>query len=63
MLKINAGAYSFEAANARHEHEYHVWERAQLPSDKLLIPGVITHSGAIVEHPELVAERITRYAR
>jgi 5-methyltetrahydropteroyltriglutamate--homocysteine methyltransferase len=63
MLKINAGAYSFEAANARHEHEYHVWEHAQLPSDKLLIPGVITHSCAIVEHPELVAERITRYAR
>jgi 5-methyltetrahydropteroyltriglutamate--homocysteine methyltransferase len=63
VLKINAGAYSFEAANARHEHEYHVWEHAQLASDKLLIPGVITHSCAIVEHPELVAERITRYAR
>jgi 5-methyltetrahydropteroyltriglutamate--homocysteine methyltransferase len=63
ILKINAGAYSFEAANARHEHEYHLWERAALPADKLLIPGVITHSCAIVEHPELVAERITRYAR
>jgi 5-methyltetrahydropteroyltriglutamate--homocysteine methyltransferase len=63
MLMVNAGAYSFEAANARHEHEYHVWERAALPSDKLLIPGVITHSCAVVEHPELVAERIGRYAR
>ncbi|MBV9329251.1 MAG: cobalamin-independent methionine synthase II family protein [Chloroflexi bacterium] len=63
ILKINAGAYSFEAANARHEHEYHVWERAKLPADKLLIPGVVTHSCAIVEHPELVAERITRFAR
>ncbi|MBV9579099.1 MAG: cobalamin-independent methionine synthase II family protein [Chloroflexi bacterium] len=63
LLKINAGAYSFEAANARHEHEYHLWERAGLPDEKLLIPGVITHSGAIVEHPELVAERISRYGR
>jgi 5-methyltetrahydropteroyltriglutamate--homocysteine methyltransferase len=63
LLKVNAGAYSFEAANARHEHEYHVWERARLPADKLLIPGVITHGCAIVEHPELIAERITRFAR
>jgi 5-methyltetrahydropteroyltriglutamate--homocysteine methyltransferase len=63
ILKVNAGAYSFEAANARHEHEYHVWEGARLPGDKLLIPGVITHSCAIVEHPELVAERITRFAK
>jgi 5-methyltetrahydropteroyltriglutamate--homocysteine methyltransferase len=63
ILKINAGAYSFEAANARHEHEYHVWERVRLPSDKVLIPGVITHSSPIVEHPELVAERLRRYAK
>jgi 5-methyltetrahydropteroyltriglutamate--homocysteine methyltransferase len=63
VLKISAGAYSFEAANARHEHEYHVWERTRLPEDKLLIPGVVTHSCAIVEHPELVAERISRFAR
>ena len=62
MLKINAGAYSFEAANARHEHEYHVWERIKLPPGKLLIPGVITHASNIVEHPELIAERIIRYA-
>ena len=62
MLKINASAYSFEAANARHEHEYHVWERVKLPEGKVLIPGVITHASNIVEHPELIAERIVRYA-
>ncbi|HEY7062984.1 MAG TPA: cobalamin-independent methionine synthase II family protein [Chloroflexota bacterium] len=62
ILKINAGAYSFEAANARHEHEYHVWENVKLPEGKVLIPGVITHASNIVEHPELIAERITRYA-
>jgi 5-methyltetrahydropteroyltriglutamate--homocysteine methyltransferase len=62
ILKINAGAYSFEAANARHEHEYHVWEDTKLPEGKMLIPGVITHASNIVEHPELIAERITRYA-
>jgi 5-methyltetrahydropteroyltriglutamate--homocysteine methyltransferase len=62
MLKINAGAYSFEAANPRHEHEYHVWEEVKLPEGKVLIPGVITHASNIVEHPELIAERIVRYA-
>ena len=63
MLKINAGAYSFENANARHEHEYHLWESLKLPEGKVLIPGVITHASNIVEHPELIAERITRFAR
>jgi 5-methyltetrahydropteroyltriglutamate--homocysteine methyltransferase len=63
ILKINAGAYAFEAANARHEHEYHVWEKAKLPEGKVLIPGVITHASNIVEHPELIAERIARYAK
>jgi 5-methyltetrahydropteroyltriglutamate--homocysteine methyltransferase len=63
VLKVNAGAYSFEAANARHEHEYHVWERVKLPDGKLIIPGVITHASNIVEHPELIAERIMRFAR
>ena len=63
MLKVNAGAYSFEAANARHEHEYHYWEKAKLPEDKLLVPGVITHASNIVEHPELIAERLARFAR
>jgi 5-methyltetrahydropteroyltriglutamate--homocysteine methyltransferase len=61
VLKVNAGGYSFESANARHEHEYHVWERVKLPSEKVLIPGVITHGSNIVEHPELVAERLTRF--
>jgi 5-methyltetrahydropteroyltriglutamate--homocysteine methyltransferase len=63
MLMVRAGAYSFEAANARHEHEYHIWERVRLPEGKVLIPGVVTHASNIVEHPELIAERITRYAR
>jgi 5-methyltetrahydropteroyltriglutamate--homocysteine methyltransferase len=63
MLKVNAGAYSFEAANARHEHEYHLWETLKLPEGKVLIPGVITHASNIVEHPELIAERLLRFAR
>ncbi len=63
VLKVNAGAYSFEAANARHEHEYHVWEHVKLPDGKVIIPGVITHASNIVEHPELIAERIVRFAR
>jgi 5-methyltetrahydropteroyltriglutamate--homocysteine methyltransferase len=63
MLKVNAVAYSFEAANPRHEHEYHVWEDARLPAGKVLIPGVVSHTTNIVEHPELVAERIERYAK
>ena len=62
ILKINAGAYSFEAANPRHEHEWKIWENAKLPKDKMLIPGVISHSTVLVEHPELVAERIGRFA-
>jgi 5-methyltetrahydropteroyltriglutamate--homocysteine methyltransferase len=63
VLKVNAGAFSFEAANPRHEHEYHVFERVKLPADTVIIPGVITHASNIVEHPELIAERIVRYAR
>ena len=63
ILKVNAGAYSFEAANPRHEHEYHVWETVKLPEGKVIIPGVITHASNIVEHPELIAERITRFAK
>ncbi len=62
MLRIDAGAYSFEAANCRHEHEYHLWETVKLPDGKMIIPGVITHASNIVEHPELIAERITRFA-
>ena len=62
ILKIRAGAYSFEAANPRHEHEWQVWETVKLPESKLLIPGVITQSTVLVEHPELVAQRIERFA-
>jgi 5-methyltetrahydropteroyltriglutamate--homocysteine methyltransferase len=62
LLQINAGAYSFEAANPRHEHEWRVWGDVELPEDKLVIPGVITHSTVLVEHPELVAERLAKFA-
>ncbi|HTV36960.1 MAG TPA: cobalamin-independent methionine synthase II family protein [Xanthobacteraceae bacterium] len=62
ILKINVGAYSFEAANPRHEHEWKVWKDVKLPDGKVLIPGVISHSTVLVEHPELVAERIVRFA-
>ena len=62
MLKVNAGAYSFEAANPRHEHEWKVWEDITLPEGKLLIPGVISHSTPLVEHPEFVAQRLIRFA-
>ncbi len=63
MLRVNAGAYSFEAGNPRHEHEWQVWESVKLPEGKALIPGVITHSSNIVEHPELIAQRIGRFAQ
>jgi 5-methyltetrahydropteroyltriglutamate--homocysteine methyltransferase len=62
VLKIRAGAYSFEAANPRHEHEWELWKSTKLPEGKALIPGVISHSTVLVEHPELVAQRIIRYA-
>ena len=62
ILKVRAGAYSFEAANPRHEHEWEEWKRAKLPDDKILIPGVITQSTVLVEHPELVAQRLARFA-
>jgi 5-methyltetrahydropteroyltriglutamate--homocysteine methyltransferase len=62
ILKVRAGAYSFEAANPRHEHEWEDWKRAKVPDGKILIPGVITQSTVLVEHPELVAQRLERYA-
>jgi len=62
MLKVNAGAYSFEYGNPRHEHEWRVWEDIRLPEGKTVIPGVITHSSVLVEHPELIAERLVRFA-
>jgi 5-methyltetrahydropteroyltriglutamate--homocysteine methyltransferase len=63
ILKVNAGAYSIEGANPRHEHEWYVWEQVKLPAGKTLIPGVIYHASNIVEHPRWIAERIVRYAR
>jgi 5-methyltetrahydropteroyltriglutamate--homocysteine methyltransferase len=62
VLKVRAGGYSFEAANPRHEHEWEEWRRVKLPEDKVLLPGVITQSTVLVEHPELVAQRIERFA-
>jgi 5-methyltetrahydropteroyltriglutamate--homocysteine methyltransferase len=63
LLTINAGAFSFEASNPRHEHEYHVFEQHRPPEGMILIPGVISHTTNLVEHPELIAERIVRFAR
>jgi 5-methyltetrahydropteroyltriglutamate--homocysteine methyltransferase len=63
IFTITAGAYSFEAANPRHEHEWHVPEKVKMPEGKILIPGVVTHSNVMIEHPEVVAERIERWAR
>ena len=63
LIKINARQYSIKAANVRHEHEYHVWEDVKLPEGKRLMPGVISHATDLVEHPELVAERLVRYAK
>ena len=62
ILKIRAGAFSFEASNPRHEHEWKIWEDVKLPEGKLIIPGVITQSSVVVEHPELVAQRLERFA-
>jgi 5-methyltetrahydropteroyltriglutamate--homocysteine methyltransferase len=61
MLKVKAGAYSVEAANPRHEHEWKVWKDVKLPDGKILIPGVVSHASNVVEHPELVADRIALY--
>jgi 5-methyltetrahydropteroyltriglutamate--homocysteine methyltransferase len=61
LLRVKAQAYLFEAANVRHEHEYHLWEQIRLPEGKILIPGVVSHATNVLEHPELVAERIGRF--
>jgi 5-methyltetrahydropteroyltriglutamate--homocysteine methyltransferase len=63
MLRVRAGAYSIEAANVRHEHEWRVWEKVKLPPGKILIPGVVTHHTTTVEHPRLVADRIVNFAK
>jgi 5-methyltetrahydropteroyltriglutamate--homocysteine methyltransferase len=62
MLAVNADYYSFEAANARHEHEWKLWKDVKLPAGKKILPGVVTHSTNLIEHPELVADRICRFA-
>jgi 5-methyltetrahydropteroyltriglutamate--homocysteine methyltransferase len=62
MLAINAGAYSFEAANVRHGHEWKVWRDVKLPEGKVILPGIVSHSTNVVEHPELVADRICQFA-
>ena len=59
---MKAQTYSFEAANVRHEHEWRVWQNAKLPPGKMLMPGVVSHATNLVEHPQLVADRILRYA-
>jgi 5-methyltetrahydropteroyltriglutamate--homocysteine methyltransferase len=63
ILKVKAQGFTFEAANPRHEHEYEEWKRAKVPDDKVLLPGVITQSTVLVEHPELVAQRLGRFAQ
>jgi len=61
MLRVRAQAFLIEAANARHEHEYTVWEQVKLPEGKILVPGMISHATDGIEHPELVAQRIRRF--
>jgi 5-methyltetrahydropteroyltriglutamate--homocysteine methyltransferase len=63
MLAVGCQAYSFEAGNVRHEHEWKVWQDVKLPAGKILIPGVVSHATNVVEHPELVADRIVRLAK
>ena len=63
VLRVRAGAYLIEGANPRHEHEWRVWDSVDFPENKILVPGVISHATNIVEHPELVAERLARYAK
>jgi 5-methyltetrahydropteroyltriglutamate--homocysteine methyltransferase len=62
MLEVNADAYSFEAANVRHEHEWKLWKDVKLPAGKVVMPGVVTHSTNLIEHPEIIADRIVRWA-
>jgi 5-methyltetrahydropteroyltriglutamate--homocysteine methyltransferase len=62
MFRINCQGYSFEAANVRHEHEWSVWRDVKLPDNKVVLPGIVSHATNVVEHPDLVAERIGRFA-
>ncbi len=61
MLEANVGSLSFEAANVRHEHEWTVWREIDLPDDLVLVPGIVSHATNVVEHPDLVAQRIERF--
>ncbi len=63
MLRVNAGAYSIEAGNPRHEHEWKVWKDHKLPDGRILVPGVVSHASNVVEHPEFAADRLTTYSR
>ena len=63
LLEIDAKYYSFEAANVRHEHEWTVWQDLELPEDRVIVPGIVSHATNVVEHPELVAQRLERFAR
>ena len=63
ILRVRAEGYSIEASNPRHDHEWRIWEDIKLPEGKVLIPGVVGHSSDFIEHPELVAERLIKYAR
>jgi 5-methyltetrahydropteroyltriglutamate--homocysteine methyltransferase len=63
LIKVKAQAYSVEAGNVRHEHEWKVWRDTKLPEGKLLMPGVVSHATNLIEHPELVADRIIRFAQ
>jgi len=63
ILKVRAGAYSIEASNPRHEHEWRVWEEVKLPDGKILIPGVVGHYSDFIEHPQAIADRLVKYAR
>jgi 5-methyltetrahydropteroyltriglutamate--homocysteine methyltransferase len=62
MLAVNAGGYAFEAGNVRHQHEWKVWQQLRLPEGKVILPGVVSHATNVVEHPELVADRIVLFA-
>jgi len=63
LFKINAGAYSFEGINPRHQHDWHVFEDVKLPEGKAIIPGMVSHASNIVEHPELIADMLVTYAK
>jgi 5-methyltetrahydropteroyltriglutamate--homocysteine methyltransferase len=63
LVQVEAGSFSFEAANARHEHEWRAWQGVDIPDDVVLVPGVVGHATNVIEHPQLVADRIERFAR